>query len=156
MNSLLAGLIILITYGSWGLWLVKRRWQFEDDLDSGFFWSIIPVALSTWFALYLVRPDFPFQRSPLPIKAPRPKLWERCFFVSKLVSLSICCYKVTLLQLQLTKLISLLFCCYMVTLLQLQLTILQGCVNSHYRKLNFVSLNELFPKQCDPRYSVTV
>lgn len=37
MNSLLAGLIVLITYGSWGLWLVKRRWQFEDDLDSGFF-----------------------------------------------------------------------------------------------------------------------
>jgi hypothetical protein len=60
MNSLLAGLIVLITYGSWGLWLVKRRWQFEDDLDAGFFWSIIPVALLTWLALYLVRPDLPF------------------------------------------------------------------------------------------------
>jgi ABC-type Mn2+/Zn2+ transport system permease subunit len=60
MNSLLAGLIVLITYGSWGLWLVKRRWQFEDDLDSVFFWSIIPVALMTWLALYLIRPDFPF------------------------------------------------------------------------------------------------
>ena len=60
MNTLLAGFIVVATYGFWGLWLVKRRWQFKDDLDSGFFWSLIPVALLTWLALYLLRRDFPF------------------------------------------------------------------------------------------------
>ena len=60
MNSLLAGLIIVATYSYWGYWLLVRRWQFDNDIDSVFLWSIIPVALLTWFALYLVRPDFPF------------------------------------------------------------------------------------------------
>jgi hypothetical protein len=46
--------IIVGTYMSWGLWLLDRRWaKPDDDLDSGFFWSILPVALLTWLALYL-------------------------------------------------------------------------------------------------------
>lgn len=54
MPNILAVLIIAIAYIPWGLWLCDRRWKSVDDLDKGFFISIIPVAILTWFALYLV------------------------------------------------------------------------------------------------------
>ena len=59
MNNFLAAIIIVATYSYWGYWLLSRR-DNQDDINSGFLWSIIPVALCTWFALYLIRPDFPF------------------------------------------------------------------------------------------------
>lgn len=37
----------------WGLFLLERTWQIADDLDADFFWSIIPVEIAIWAALYL-------------------------------------------------------------------------------------------------------
>jgi hypothetical protein len=53
MLNILAAVIVTIAYLSWGLWLIDRKWVSDSDLDNGFFWSIIPVALLTWYALHL-------------------------------------------------------------------------------------------------------
>ena len=51
--NLIAGLIAIATFIIWGWFLLERTWQINDDLDAGFFWSIIPVAIAIWIALYL-------------------------------------------------------------------------------------------------------
>jgi len=43
MINLIAGLIAIATFMIWGHFLLERTWQVADDLDAGFFWSIIPV-----------------------------------------------------------------------------------------------------------------
>ena len=53
MINLIAGLIAIATFMIWGHFLLERTWQVGDDLDAGFFWSIIPVAIAIWVALYL-------------------------------------------------------------------------------------------------------
>ena len=37
----------------WGMFLLERTWKYADDLDAGFLWSIIPVEIAIWTALYL-------------------------------------------------------------------------------------------------------
>lgn len=49
----IAALIAIATFLIWGLFLLERTRQIADDLDAGFFWSIIPVAIAIWTALYL-------------------------------------------------------------------------------------------------------
>lgn len=53
MLNIIAAIIVIATYFTWGWWLLHRRWKFDNDLDNGFFWSIVPVAIATWYALYL-------------------------------------------------------------------------------------------------------
>ena len=53
MSHILATIIVTTIYLLWGLWLIDRKWASETNLDGGFFWSIIPVAISTCYALYL-------------------------------------------------------------------------------------------------------
>lgn len=53
MTNLIAGLIAIATFIFWGWFLLERTWKYADDLDAGFFWSIIPVAIAIWTALYL-------------------------------------------------------------------------------------------------------
>ncbi len=55
MINLIAGLIAIATFMIWGHFLLERTWQVADDLDASFFWSIIPVAIALWVALYLAR-----------------------------------------------------------------------------------------------------
>jgi hypothetical protein len=55
MVNLIAGLIAIATFMIWGLFLLERTWQFADDLDAGFFWTLIPVAIALWTALYLAK-----------------------------------------------------------------------------------------------------
>ena len=54
MFNIFAAILVTTTYFLWGLWLIDRRWASETDLDGGFFWSVIPVAIATCYALYLV------------------------------------------------------------------------------------------------------
>lgn len=51
--NFIAALIAIATFLIWGLFLLERTWKIADDLDAGFFWSIIPVAIAIWTALYL-------------------------------------------------------------------------------------------------------
>jgi membrane protein DedA with SNARE-associated domain len=51
--NFLAAFIAIATFIIWGWFLLERTWQVADDLDAGFFWSIIPVAIALWIALYL-------------------------------------------------------------------------------------------------------
>jgi membrane protein DedA with SNARE-associated domain len=53
--NFLAAFIAIATFMTWGHFLLERTWQVADDLDAGFFWSIIPVAIALWLALYLAR-----------------------------------------------------------------------------------------------------
>jgi hypothetical protein len=53
MINVIAGLIAIATFMIWGLFLLERTWKYANDLDAGFFWSIIPVAIALWTALYL-------------------------------------------------------------------------------------------------------
>jgi hypothetical protein len=46
MNNLWSALIIGLTYGSWGLYLLRYDLEIIDL-------SLIPVALMTWLALYV-------------------------------------------------------------------------------------------------------
>lgn len=55
MPNILAAIIVTITYLAWGLWMLDRKPSNNADLDLGFFISLTPVALLTWYALYLVR-----------------------------------------------------------------------------------------------------
>jgi TRAP-type C4-dicarboxylate transport system permease small subunit len=55
MINLIAGLIAIATFMIWGWFLLERTWQIADDLDAGFFWSIIPVAIALWIGLHLLR-----------------------------------------------------------------------------------------------------
>jgi len=51
--NFLAAFIAIATFMIWSHFLLERTWQVADDLDAGFFWSIIPVAIALWIALYL-------------------------------------------------------------------------------------------------------
>lgn len=51
--NFIAALIAIATFMIWGLFLLERTWQTATELDAGFFWSIIPVAIAIWTALYL-------------------------------------------------------------------------------------------------------
>jgi len=53
MVNLIAGLIAIATFMFWGWFLLERTWKYANDLDAGFFWSIIPVAIVLWIALWL-------------------------------------------------------------------------------------------------------
>jgi len=53
MINIISALIAIATFMFWGWFLLERTWQCANDLDAGFFWSIIPVAIALWTALYL-------------------------------------------------------------------------------------------------------
>lgn len=54
MANLIAGLITIATFIIWGLFLLERIWEYANDLDDGFFLSIIPVAIALWLSLKLI------------------------------------------------------------------------------------------------------
>ncbi|MCA6504128.1 MAG: hypothetical protein IM560_18915 [Pseudanabaena sp. M085S1SP2A07QC] len=51
--NFLAAFIAIATFMIWGWFLLERDWKYANDLDAGFFWSIIPVAIVISTALYL-------------------------------------------------------------------------------------------------------
>lgn len=54
MINLIAGLIAIATFLIWGNFLIERVWKYQDDLDAGFFYSIIPVAIALWLSFKLI------------------------------------------------------------------------------------------------------
>jgi hypothetical protein len=55
MIELFAKLLIAIAFIVWGIFLLERSWEYDDDLDVVFFVSIIPVAIALWLGLHLLR-----------------------------------------------------------------------------------------------------
>lgn len=53
MANILATFIVTIAYLAWGIWLLDRDHKL-DDLDVYDLLAIIPVAIASWVALYLV------------------------------------------------------------------------------------------------------
>jgi hypothetical protein len=53
MPNILAAIIVTVAYIAWGLWNISRQWKHTDDLDAAFFWSLLPLAIATWYALRL-------------------------------------------------------------------------------------------------------
>jgi len=53
MANIFAALLTIATFMFWGFWLCDRTWEYVNDLDSGFFISIVPVAILLWLALYI-------------------------------------------------------------------------------------------------------
>jgi len=51
--QIIAAILLSGAYLIWGLWLLGRRWASSNDLDLGFFLSLIPIAIATWLSLYL-------------------------------------------------------------------------------------------------------
>lgn len=54
MLNIIAAIIVFAAYLTFGLWNFSRVWRYSDDLDAAFFWSLVPVAIATWIALYIV------------------------------------------------------------------------------------------------------
>jgi hypothetical protein len=54
MLNIIAAIIVFAAYFTFGIWNITRKWQYSNDLDAAFFWSLAPLAIATWIALYMV------------------------------------------------------------------------------------------------------
>ena len=51
--NIIASIIAIATFVSWGYFLLERTWKIADDLDNISLLSIIPVAIAIWLSLYI-------------------------------------------------------------------------------------------------------
>jgi hypothetical protein len=54
MLNIIAAIIVTVSSIAFGLWHINRKWRYTNDLDDAFLWSLIPLAIAMWTALYLV------------------------------------------------------------------------------------------------------
>lgn len=53
MLNIIAAIIATASFIAFGLWHISREWRYTNDLDEAFLWSLIPLAIAWWTALYL-------------------------------------------------------------------------------------------------------